>query len=237
MNGSILKKKATNTMASPKNRTNNQSAKTAKSNETTESQNSDFMEAADENEESGSTTFADDFEDMALPEDSSLITGDVEGYWDPTMTAIRCKPISVKLFDGNLDKKKPGILLVCELVLPCKIAYKEPGEEEWSYRRAAAGTMVGVWYKAGMRGIVNKAGVDCYIKLTDKEKDTGKPNPMKIYEVRAGAGGYRVPITEDVRNQSASLATDFDVRRGGAKKQRNVVDDDDSEDFEDFASN
>lgn len=222
-------------MASPKNRTNNQSAKTAKSNPINEDET---MREPGDDENEGGTVFADDFEDMALPEDSSLITGDVEGYWEPTMTAIRCKPISVKLFDGNLDKKKPGILLVCELVLPCKIAYKEPGEEEWSYRRAAAGTMVGVWYKAGMRGIVNKAGVDCYIRLTDKEKDTGKPNPMKIYEVRAGAGGYRVPITEDVRNQSASLPTDFDVKRGGAsKKQRNVVDGDDSEDFEDFASN
>ena len=186
--------------------------------------------AGDDNEDDG-TVFDDDFEDMELPEESSLITGDVEGYWDPTKTAIRCKPISVKLFDGNIDPKRPAILLIAELVLPCKIAYKaDANDDDWSYRKAKTGTMVGIWYKAGMRGVVNKAGVDCYIKLTDKTKDTGKPNEMKIYEVRAGAGGMRIPITEDVRHKSATVTTDFDVRRvqaGGKKKEEEDDADDD----------
>lgn len=178
--------------------------------------------------------FDDDFEDMELPDDSSLITGDVEGYWDPLKTAIRCKPVSVKLFDGNIDPKKPSILIIAELTLPCIVAYKENADdEEWSFRKAKPGTMVGVWYKPGMRGIVNKAGVDCYVRLTDKTKDTDKPNPMKIYEVRAGAGGMRIPITEDIRNKSAGITTDFDVRKTPAGKKKDKVEEDNYDDYDD----
>ena len=178
---------------------------------------------------------ADDFEDMELPDDASLITGDVEGYWDPEVTAIRCRPISVKLFDGNIDSRKPAILIIAELVLPCKIAYKaEADDKEWSYRKAKPGTMVGLWYKPGMRGIVCKAGIDCYVKITEETKDTGKGNPMKIYEVRAGAGGTRIPISEDVRHKSARATTDFDVRRLPKAPSKRVEEDadDDGDDFE-----
>lgn len=214
------------------------SDKSAKSDARDESQSSapdtSFQEEGNEDEEDeGGTVFDDDFEDMEIPDDASLITGDVEGYWDPTKTAIRCKPVSVKLFDGNIDKKKPAILIIAELTQPCKIAFKaEANDEEWSYRKAKIGTMVGIWYKPGMRGIVHKAGVDCYIRLTDKVKDTGKPNDMKIYEVRAGAGGMRIPIAEDVRHKSAGNTTDFDVRRTPAGSNKNTkVEDDEDDDF------
>jgi hypothetical protein len=193
------------------------------------------VEVKDSKSDPHAVQFADDFEDMALPDDSSLITGDVEGYWDPEKTAIRCMPLSVKLFDGNIDSRKPAILIIAELVLPCKIAYKaEADDKEWSYRKAKPGTMVGIWYKPGMRGIVCKAGVDCYIKLTEDTKDTGKGNPMKIYEVRAGAGGTRIPMSEDVRHKSARATTDFDVRRLPKAPSRRVEEDVDDGDDDDF---
>lgn len=225
-------KRKSNVMA-PKKTTDKTDARDESKTSSASAPHTSFSEAGDDDEDSDSTTvFDDDFEDMELPEDSSLITGDVEGYWDPSKTAIRCKPISVKLFDGNIDPKRPAMLVIAELTVPCKIAYKaEANDEEWSYRKAKTGTMVGIWYKAGMRGIVNKAGVDCYVKLTDKTKDTGKPNEMKIYEVRAGAGGMRIPITEDVRHKSQGVTTDFDVRRTPAGKKKEEKDDDYDDDF------
>lgn len=193
------------------------------------------VEVKDDKSDPHAVQYADDFEDMALPDDSSLITGDVEGYWDPEKSAIRCRPISVKLFDGNIDARKPAILIIAELVLPCNIAYKaEADDKEWSYRKAKPGTMVGMWYKPGMRGIACKAGVDCYVKLTEDTKDTGKGNAMKIYEVRAGAGGTRIPISEDVRHKSARATTDFDVRRLPKAPTKRVEEDADGDDDDDF---
>jgi hypothetical protein len=155
------------------------------------------------------TSFDDDFLDFEAPEGASEITGDIVGYWNYNKSAIRCIPRSVKMFDGNLEKHKVSCLILAELTKPCPVFTVED-DKTHTYQVAPTGQMVGIWYKPGMRAVVNKAGVDCYIKR-DSKKDKitknvshlKKPNPMKGFLVMAGPGGIKIPIIEDTREESA----------------------------------
>ncbi len=171
-----------------------------------------------------------DFIDFDAAEGASLITGDVSGYWDPEKSAIRCKPISCKMFDGEIESNKVSILIIAELTTK-NILKSKDAEGEWEYNEVPAGTMAGIWYKPGMRGIVKKMGVDCYIKYV-AEQDTGKPNPMKVYEVKAPAGGTLIPIIEDTREDSAEVVTDFHTKKPKKKNRPSSEEEPEEDDFE-----
>jgi hypothetical protein len=172
------------------------------------------------------TGFDDAFEDMELPEGGQEITGDIVGYWDWEKSAIRCIPRSVKMFDGQIEPHKVSILILAELTRPCQTYIKadedneDDGDEEGRvYTKTGVGQMVGVWYKPGMRAIVMKGGVDCYIKQ-EGEKKTGKPNPMKKFKVVAGPGGFKLPIIEDTREESEDVLTAFHDRSKGKNRPK-----------------
>jgi hypothetical protein len=150
------------------------------------------------------------FQDMELPEGGSVITGDIAGYWDSNRSSIRFIPRSVKIFDGQIDSTKVSSLVLGELTQPCQVYTKtDAGSREYSL--VTAGQMIGIWYKPGMRAIIGKCGVDCYIRQ-EGEKDTHKLNPMKLYTVVAGPGGSRIPIIEDSREDSQDVLTPFHDR-------------------------
>ena len=172
-------------------------------------------------------TGADQFERLRnalqAPEDFTERGGDLIGFWDPELTPIHCIPLSVKLFDGNIEADKPSILMTVELVSPAGVRPPkdtEAGEEPFV---APAGSLVGVWYKPGMKSVRDLCGVPCYI-TPNGEKDTGKPNPMKLFKVESKETGTRIPVTEDTRDESKPFfkegkwrrLTDFDVRRNAA---------------------
>lgn len=171
----------------------------------------------------------DDFFDIPIPDDLDIVTGDIEGYWDEERSAIRFKPLSVKLFDGNVEAKKPAILVIAELTQPCPVKFRASKNDDWEERMCKAGEKVGIWWKPGMKPLANKAGVECYIKLNPEEKwiDTGKPNPMKTYDTRAAKGGKRIPVSEDTRDKSAGETTLFT----GPLVLREPGDDSDDDDF------
>lgn len=163
------------------------------------------------------------FEDMQIPEGASEITGDIVGYWDFEKSAIRAIPRGVKMFDGQLDSTKVSCLIIAELTQPCPTYVKdEEDDENYIYTVSPVGQMVGIWYKPGMRAIVNKAGVDVYIRQ-EGEKDTGKPNPMKKFKVFAGPGGTKIPIIEDTREDSEDVLTVFHDRSPGAQRAAKAV--------------
>lgn len=127
----------------------------------------------------------------------------VIGFWDIESGPIHCIPRYAKLFDGNLDKTKPAILIFAQLVDAIEVT---SSEEEDETVQAAVGDLVGIWGKPGMAPIKNLANVPVFMYLNG-EIDTGKPNPMKVFKVMAKEKGGRLPISEDLRRKSKHVAT------------------------------
>jgi hypothetical protein len=155
----------------------------------------------------------------AAPEGFVTQSDDVVGYWNPEEAPIRCIPRTAKIFDGNIEKSKPSILLIVQLTAPCIVNLKkEEGESEGEKVIAKVGDMVGIWGKPGMRAIRDLGGVEVWIRLSG-EKDTGKPNPMKLFDVKASAKGSRIVVTDDSRKESKGVKTWMDgasMPKGGA---------------------
>jgi hypothetical protein len=140
------------------------------------------------------------------PEGYEDAATDVEKFWDPKLSPIHCSPISVKLFDSQLDEGKPSALIAVRLLADCAVQTREKGASPEIARR---GEIVGVWYKAGMRGIKSLAGVPVYMRIKGT-KDTGKPSAMVVYELKSKGAGKELPISEDTRDQSKHVRTSFD---------------------------
>lgn len=156
---------------------------------------------------------------LGAPADFDKKGGDLVGFWDSDLTPIQCIPRSVKLFDGNIEAEKPSILMTVELTKPAGV--RPPKDDGSAPFVAPTGSLVGVWYKPGMKAIRDLCGVEVWMKQ-EGEKDTGKPNPMKLYEITWKVNGTRIPVTEDLRDKSKPIPqkdgtvarlTDFDVRR------------------------
>jgi len=186
-----------------------------KSNQTTETSNPSNEALSPEAAEQ----FARLTATLNAPEDFTLKGGDLVGFWDSDLTPIQCIPRSVKLFDGQIEPEKPSILLTVELTKPC--AVRPPAQEGGAPFAAPPGSLVGVWYKPGMKSIRDLCGVEVWMKQ-EGEKDTGKPNPMKLYDITWKVNGVRIPVTDDLRDKSKPISrpdgsvsrlTDFDVRR------------------------
>lgn len=125
--------------------------------------------------------------------------GDVSGFW------VRCSPIqgiprSVKLMDGRIEPEKSAALVLFELTKPCII---DDGEGEFNV--ADVGTMVGIWYKAGMRSLRWLRDTEVWMKENppDKWKDTGKGNAMITFEIKSKERGQPMLVLEDTRHDSA----------------------------------
>lgn len=148
---------------------------------------------------------------LPAPDDFEKMGGDLVGFWDPELTPIQCRPLSVKLFDGNIEKDKPSILMTVELTKPCGVRPPKDAENGEPFA-APAGSLVGVWYKPGMKAIRDLCGVETWMAKTG-EKDTGKPNPMAVFDVRGKAHGTRIPVTEDTRDESKPYKKDGKWKR------------------------
>lgn len=148
----------------------------------------------------------------AAPKGYEKKNSDVSGYWEEESGPIHFIPRSAKLLDGNIDKKKPSIIIVGELVERTIVAAKD--KDPWE---AQVGEIVGVWYKPGMRDIAQCAGLRTWLDQDLDDNDVQKTkkmkvgNPMKLYVVQSAAGtARRIPITEDTRKESRNVATPFD---------------------------
>ncbi len=155
----------------------------------------------------------DEFFNVPVPENWTRVSDDVKGYWDPEKSSIRCKPLSVKLFDGQefegQDGRRPSVLIIAELTAACPLKVKDDSNE-WTYEKGQKGDIVGIWYKPGMRPIRRLSGVECFIQESG-ERDIGKGNPMKLYDVRSGTPekGKRLLVTDDSRDETREMYTDF----------------------------
>jgi hypothetical protein len=75
------------------------------------------------------------------------------------------------------------------------------------------GDIIGVWYKPGMSAIKQLGGVKVFLYPTG-EIDTGKPNPMKTYDVLSRTKGTELQVSQDGRKESRHVSTTF---TGGAR--------------------
>lgn len=131
------------------------------------------------------------------PEGFVKETGDVAGFWvqvSPIQGIIR----GAKLSDSQLDPEKSSALVLIQLTAPCII------DTEGEFSVAKEGQVVGVWYKPGMRQIRSLMSQEVWIRKTAETKDTGKGNPMIVYEVRSKNVERRaaVHILDDYREDS-----------------------------------
>lgn len=114
----------------------------------------------------------------------------VDGFWDPDAGPLHFIPESARIFDGKLEPAKCSGLILGTLVDPA-ILTTDDGE----VFEGKPGTKVGVWAKPGMSAIQKLAQVKVFLYL-DGEKDTGKPNPMKVFCVMSAKKGVPIPVTD-----------------------------------------
>lgn len=129
---------------------------------------------------------------------------DIEAFWVPEKGPIHGEFLGAKLFDSGIDASKPSTLFIVRLTDPCfctdkddEIFTKNPGD------------IVGVWGKPGMKGLKNLFGVPVWMALTG-EKDIGKGNPMKVFDIQSPKPGTAMPILEDMRERSKGAKTFLD---------------------------
>jgi hypothetical protein len=132
-----------------------------------------------------------------VPQGYSEQSSDIVGFWSGE-GAIHFVPRFVRMFDSNIDRAKSSTLLIGTLVDPCKVI--KAGEEKEEVL-ANKGMQIGIWTKPGMAALKNLGGVSVYM-YEDGEKDTGKPNPMKLYKVMSKGQGQKLPVEGDFRKFS-----------------------------------
>jgi hypothetical protein len=138
---------------------------------------------------------------------------DIVGFWDPTKSeTIHFVPLEAKLFDSKIEPTKPSTIVIGKLV--DAVSLKAPGGEDETVE-GKPGDLVGVWYKPGMSALKNLQGVKVFM-FEAGELDTGKPNPMKLFEVLSKTKGAVLQVTEDRRKKSAHAETSFAGARGNA---------------------
>lgn len=119
----------------------------------------------------------------ATPDGFEDVTSDVVAVYDyRTTTEVFIRPLGYTLSDSK-DKKKPAILIHAELLKPAVlIPMGDERDDSTEPRTFATGSRIGLWYRPGMRGIMQCSGTSTYLAFTG-EKDVGQIQAMKTFKV------------------------------------------------------
>jgi len=158
----------------------------------------------------------------AVPEGYKKRTTELVGFWNMEKGPVHFIPKFARVFDSDIENSKPSILLIGDSVGGNPIMAKD-GEE----KTASDSQPIGIWYKPGMSAVKDLAGVKVFMYITG-EQDTGKPNPMKTFDVLSKQDGQTLFITEDYRKKSTHVALPFPVK---GKETSTAKATDDDEDF------
>jgi hypothetical protein len=152
---------------------------------------------------------------------------EVVGFWNPDLGEIVCIPRAAKLFDSNLDERKPSTLLLCELVEPCSAILAKDEDDDAQPVTTKVGDLVGIWAKPGMAAIKSLCGVPVLIQYERAEDGSIKTkamkkkgmNPMKMFDVQSASNPMRtIPVLEDARKLSAGVDTLLASAKASAKR-------------------
>lgn len=140
------------------------------------------------------------------------------GYWDEEAGPCYFIPKYAHVFDGNIEKSKPAVLIMGTLTAATPL-FTGKGEEKEVFG-GKEGDFIAVWGKPGMAALKNMCGVP--VKLWQEgEKDVGKPNPMKLYKVATKgkpSDESPLPIKKDTRDKSFGVTTFLEEH--GVRKNR-----------------
>ena len=140
---------------------------------------------------------------------------DIVGYYDPIVTGqVIMIPREAILLDGNIEARKTSMLIMAELVEPCKLKSANKDERDaGEVIEGKKGDIIGIWGQYGMKGLRNTAGATVCMYPNGK-KDVGKPKPMNLFAIGSKGDGKLIPILEDKREESAGEATWLDPSKG-----------------------
>lgn len=163
----------------------------------------------------------------SLPEGYEKRTDDVVGFWDPEESAapLHFIPREAAVFDGKNEPEKPGVIVFGELVDAVTLIDGEGMPVD-----GKPGDRIGLWGKPGMKPLKNLCGVKVFMYAAG-ERDVGRPQPMKLFEVASAREGDPLPV-EDRRKQSRGKATFLTpalVGKGFAQRSKPA------DDFDDYA--
>ena len=153
---------------------------------------------------------------VTLPEGFEEATSDLDSFWDYA-GEIRVIPLGYTLSDPK-DKKKPSILIHCELAADREMTNAE-GETVMFHQ----GARVGVWYKPGLKELMNFGGVTTFLAFKD-EIDVGQIQPMKRYYVAGpkGARGKRLQCLGDYRKATRNMALPWEDADSAPKARKSA---------------
>lgn len=156
-----------------------------------------------------------------IPEGYKKRTTELVGFWSMAKP-LHFVPKFARVFDSDIEPSKPSILIIGDAVGENLIVDRE-GKELMSTDHQP----IGVWYKPGMAAVKDLAGVKVFMYPTG-EQNTGKPNPMKTFDVLSKADGQTLFITEDFRKKSSFVTLPFPIK---GKENHSAKGADDDEDF------
>lgn len=161
---------------------------------------------------------------MSLPsgtEDYEDKTEDMIGYWNEDAGPIHCIPRYAVLFDNKVEPRNASILIFATLLDPANLLKKE--DDEKTAFVGKPGDQIGIFAKPGMRRIGKLRDCKCLIQRDPtKDKDTGKPQPMKYFKVTNPKNSAEKPlqVMDDRRKESFERTTFLDPP--GLKRVRQV---------------
>lgn len=148
------------------------------------------------------------------PEGYETIGSSVAGYWDPDQAEgsgpIEFRMSGCRLIDNGKEKVKSSCLILAELVKPCPLIVNSPKKEEQVLQEFPAGTIVGIWAKAGMRDLQHLQGANVWMAPNGFQtmKDADK-NAMALFKISRDprfAKGTTLQLIEDARKESLTEA-------------------------------
>ncbi len=156
-------------------------------------------------------------------------TEDMVGYWnEDSGVPLHCVPRYAVLFDNKVEPRNASILIFATLLDPAPLLKKE--DDQKTEFQGQPGDQIGIFAKPGMRRIAKLA--DCktlIMRDPTKDKDVGKPQPMKYFKVLNAPGVTEKPlqVMDDRRKQSFERTTFLDKRKTPKSDTNgNSVDDD-----------
>lgn len=152
---------------------------------------------------------------LDTPEGFEDVSVEVEAFYDFRYTKeVFIKPLGVTVSDSK-DKKKPSILIHAELMKDAELvsmAEDDDNGEDVVLKMFPAGTRIGLWYRPGLRSILQCADAVTYVALSG-EKDVGQIQPMKTFKIsrRKGAPAKQLACTADYRKVTRNMPLPWDA--------------------------